>query len=589
MYNSLSLCFFLIPFYTTFIVAQQENSHTQPPIVHKDIVVHVEIPQGDFIHKELLSLHMDHPHAKIVSWQPSIDAVNKYDPLFKEDKKVFDRPFNLTINMNYPDDTHDVNLHVSYYRHSMQGMQEEVIPIHSISIEKNTDIKETNIAIDSTDSCITEMPINNNTVANDDTNNSFSCYVQEMVQKTDNIWLRLLLIALLGMLMSLTPCIYPMIPITIGILQSQSSGSIGRNFLLAGCYSLGIATMFAFLGLLAASTGQMFGAIMSNPLVIISIVGLLIYLAFSMLGFYEMYVPRFMSNNNNKIKNGSLFSVFLFGFISGSVASPCLSPGLILLLTLVTTIKSKFLGFIMLFSFGVGLSIPLLIVGTFSSALNALPRAGMWMVEVKKFFGFMLIGMCFYFLHMIMPWYLLITAVTISSLLTGIFYLYHAHKSNGFIKRLNTALGIICIIATCILTVESYKAFIIRNQCPTNDMIWITEYSCAREKAIAQHKPLLIKVGGPCCSICTAIDNKQFAHKAVLQRIEQSLVAVKINGALMNDEISHIKKTYTIHGFPTILIVDPITETIIKRWESNLYDVDPLLFAQELNEISVVL
>jgi len=582
-YQSLILLFLLSLSLPTFAQPSIPNNH--PAIIQKTVSVDFDVPDGDFIHKEHLSISVDHPHVQIISWQTDIDAITKYDPVFKENKKVFSSPFSLNVVLTHPSDINDAYLHISYYQHSIQAMQEKLAQIVLSQDDAQNETKVTQ-AIDSANAQVYQKATHTSSGKQKNEPTSISCYVQNLVQKTSNVWLRLLLVLLLGLLMSLTPCIYPMIPITVGILQSQGSSSMTRNFLLASCYTLGIATMFALLGLLAASTGQMFGAIMANPIVILCIVVLLAYLAFSMLGFYEMYVPRFMVGNSNQVKNGSPFSVFLFGFISGSVASPCLSPGLILLLTIVTTMKSKLLGFMLLFSFGIGLSLPLLIVGTFSSALNTLPQAGMWMVEVKKLFGIMLIGMCFYFLNMIMPWYMLVLLITICTLLAGLFYLYHAQKSSGFVRRMNSLFGMILIAITIILCAESYKAFMLRDQCPVSNDIWVTEYGCAREKAIALNRPLLMKVGGPCCSMCTAIDNKQFTNNRVRSTLKQSFVPIKINGALINDDVAYIKQHYTIHGFPTILIIDPRSETVIKRWESDLYDVDPEEFAQELKNIS---
>jgi len=565
--------------------AQQVATHTQQQSsAQKTVSIPIEIASGDFIHKDQLLICTDHPHVHIDSWKSTIDPIVMYDPTFNEDKKVFNQPFSIEATLVYPQELDTTHIHISYYRHAKRALQEELIAV-SFTEQKCTEQQQISTAVDSENAQVveqTDVAPESKTPA---PTTSISCYVQNMVQKTDNIWLRILLVLLLGLLMSLTPCIYPMIPITIGILQSQGSQSMLRNFLLAACYTMGIATMFALLGLLAASTGQMFGAIMANPIVILSIVGLLAYLAFSMLGFYEMYVPRFMSGGNNQVKSGSLLSIFLFGVVSGSVASPCLSPGLILLLTIVTALKSKLLGFALLFSFGIGLSLPLLVVGTFSSALNTLPRAGMWMVEVKKFFGVILFGMCFYFLNMILPWHVVILLVTTSTFLFGIFYLYHAQLSTGFIKRTNNLLGMALTAVSIPLCIESYKAFIQRNACPVIHDIWITDYHCAKEKAATHNKPLLMKVGGPCCSMCTAIDEKQFANSRVLSVIERNYVPVKIDGTEISDTVAHIKKTYTIHGFPTILIINPKNEIPIKQWGSNLYDVDPAMLAQELEEI----
>lgn len=570
MVYTIALLTIIMPFYN--------DAHTQT------VSVHLDIPEGDFVHYDHMRIYTDNPNVEVIKWESSQAPIKIEDATFQEEKKVFDRPITLNITLEYPQDVTAAHLHLSYYRHQERTMQEDVLPIALIHHDAAS-VETTSIAIDSEQAQVVEQPP---TAGPQSVSaNTISCYVQNMVEKTNNVWLRILLVLLLGLLMSLTPCIYPMIPITIGILQSQGSTSMLRNFLLALSYTMGIATMFASLGLLAASTGQMFGAIMANPIVILCIVALLAYLAFSMLGFYEMYVPRFMAGSNNQVKSGSLISVFLFGVASGSVASPCLSPGLILLLTIVTALKSKILGFVLLFAFGIGLSLPLLVVGTFSSALNALPRAGVWMVEIKKVFGVMLIGMCFYFLNMIMPWYALLAMITLSTLLFGLFYLHQAQRNSGFVSKTNNLIGMLLIAGTIPLCIETYKAFTRRNLCPVTQDIWNTDYQCARDKAIANNKPILLKVGGPCCSMCTAIDGKQFADTRVLTTLEQQFIPIKVDGSQMNQDVAHIKKTYTILGFPTILAINPHNETIIKKWGGDLYDVDPQKFAQVLEAITV--
>ena len=227
---------------------------------------------------------------------------------------------------------------------------------------------------------------------------SLSKYLQKALRTSESHIFRLFLVFFLGLLMSLTPCIYPMIPITAGILQAQGSSSIGRSFLLAFIYTLGTSTTFATFGLVAALTGHLFGQLLVNPIFMLIIISILVYLGLSMFGLYDMYVPKFMEQTNYHQKKGSLFSVFIFGAISGSIASPCLSPGLALLLSIVATLGNNVLGFLMLFIFGLGLSMPLLIVGTFSNSINMIPQNGPWMVEIKKLFGFMLLAMCVYLL-----------------------------------------------------------------------------------------------------------------------------------------------------------------------------------------------
>ena len=210
----------------------------------------------------------------------------------------------------------------------------------------------------------------------------------------------LLLAFLIGIVTSFTPCIYPMIPITMGILQSQASTSLWRNFLLSTTYVTGIATVYATLGYFAATTTLILGQWLANPIFIGFLVLLFLYLAFSMFGFYEIYMPGFMQQRGTGIKvKGSFFYTFLFGAISGTAASPCLTPALALLLGFVAKRGNPLIGFATLFSFAFGMGLLLIVVGTFSTSLTALPRAGAWMDEIKKFFGFLLIGVSVYFVQ----------------------------------------------------------------------------------------------------------------------------------------------------------------------------------------------
>ena len=205
---------------------------------------------------------------------------------------------------------------------------------------------------------------------------------------------------LIGIAASLTPCIYPMIPITMGILQSQASKSIGRNFLLSTAYVSGMATVYATLGYIAATTTLIVGEWLANPIFIGLLILLFLYLAFSMFGFYEIYIPKFMrSGTSVKGKKGSLLYSFMFGAVSGAAASPCLTPAIALLLGYVAKRGNPIVGFITLFAFSFGMGLLLIIIGTFSNTITSLPRAGAWMNQIKKFFGFLMLGVCIYFLQ----------------------------------------------------------------------------------------------------------------------------------------------------------------------------------------------
>lgn len=395
-----------------------------------------------------------------------------------------------------------------------------------------------------------------------------------------------MLVLLLGILLSLTPCIYPMIPITAGILQSQGSTSILFNFLLALAYTLGIATTFALLGLMAAFSGQLFGSLLAQPVFVIAVVILLAYLALSMFDFYQVYIPTFLQKNNTGMKRGSLISAFLFGAASGTIASPCLSPGLVLLLSIITTLGSKLLGFILLFSFGIGLSLPLLIIGTFSSSLNVLPRAGMWMIEIKQLFGFLLLAMCLYFLKTIVPWDIMLWLISLLVIVAGIFYLYSAqHSTASWWRSIKNLLGMALVASSILLIAKSYQATYMKQLTNTSSHTWEKNYEYALNKAKKEHKKLLVDVGAPYCSLCKAIDSTLFNNDNVIKALN-SIVTVKIDGSdTTNSSSKTVQEQYNIIGFPTILVIDPNTQQVIKQWGGELYERAAHDFIQELKQL----
>ncbi|MBD3273107.1 hypothetical protein GF385_02035 [Candidatus Dependentiae bacterium] len=256
----------------------------------------------------------------------------------------------------------------------------------------------------------------------------------------------ILLAFLIGIITSFTPCIYPMIPITLGILQTQASTSVWRNFLLSTFYVLGISTVYAILGYIAATTTMIFGQWLSNPWLILIVSIFFIYLAFSMFGYYEIKIPKFLTKRENVKVQGSLLYSFLFGMISGTVASPCLTPALAILLGFVTKIGNPIIGFFTLFSFALGIGVLLIAVGTFSTSLNLLPKAGTWMIEIKKFFGFVLLAMCIYLFQPFLGGNAALKLYAILSFIMGIYYFITSKKS-----KIKIIVGIFFILLSIFL------------------------------------------------------------------------------------------------------------------------------------------
>jgi thiol:disulfide interchange protein DsbD len=211
------------------------------------------------------------------------------------------------------------------------------------------------------------------------------------------------LLFLAGVLTSLTPCIYPMIPITAAIVGGQSVGeskpSRARVVLLTFSYVAGLAIVYASLGVVAGVTGTMFGTISTNPWLYFTMANVLVLAALALLDVIPVRVPAgLMQRASTAGTAGRASSAFVMGAVSGLVAAPCGAPVMAAVLTWVTTTQRAFLGFVYLLSFSLGMCALLVLVGLFSGTLTRIPRAGPWMVWVKRGFALIMIGVAEYYL-----------------------------------------------------------------------------------------------------------------------------------------------------------------------------------------------
>jgi len=540
--------------------------------------VKFETSTDEFIYYDSLHLSSSTPDIRLDDWQTNNQPIEQFDKQYKKTKRVFINPFTIKGTATLTTQEPTASLAISYLTNKMNA---PVYKFFKFSYQDNNPTKTTKNKSDfikqETKKTEQETP---SCPAPHQKKRALSDYVQKLIASTTSLWLRLLLVLFLGILMSLTPCIYPMIPITVGLLQSQARKSSLYNFFLALSYTLGIASMFAILGLTAAVTGSLFGKLMSSPIIIILVVLVLLYLALSMFGFYEIKLPRFLTRQQTRLQpTGSLISAFIFGFISGTIASPCLTPGLAFLLTFVAHTSNNMLGFIFMFMFGVGMSIPLLLIGTFSTSLKFIPKTGMWMLEVKKIFGILLLALCFYYLSNILSLTLLMWLIATNLLALGIYYaLTFRQKPDRFTRYFRLAIAIGGLLGS----ISLYFAAVQRTLHPPESLQlihWQTNYAQAIVQAKQAQKVIFIDVGAPYCSICKAIDRCIF-NEPLIASIINKMIPVKID-AVHSPEYEQLAKKFKIIGVPTILAIDPKKETILNRWGAELYTMKK----QEISEI----
>jgi thiol:disulfide interchange protein DsbD len=551
-----------------------------------NVTLTFDLEPKEFVYHDSLLFSVDNPDIALSAYKTTNQPIEKYDEKSKKTKKVFEGSFTLEITASSAKAlSHDSNLHAMYFLNTDGKLTHQVYPLPWPSTGGTNDVPERSAqsAPLQAESCTT--------ISSDSNDQSWSIwsastYVSSMVQRTNSMTVRLIFVFFLGLLLSLTPCIYPMIPITVGILQAQRSSSVIYNFLLSTSYTFGLATTFACFGLIASSMGPLYGTLLVNPLSVLIIVAILLYLAFSMFGWYEIYIPRSLQSSQTT-GNGSLTSAFLFGAASGTIASPCVSPGLALLLSIVATMGNAFMGFLLLFVFGVGLSTPLLIVGTASNSLSMMPKAGMWMVEIKKFFGIMLLGVCFYYISNIVSGPALLLLIALSIGMFGVYYIIKGHSLPSKHKKANhTSLGTIFIIIALVLCAQAAKDYVTQSDDSMADSLWYSNatYQDAVDSALKEHKNLFIDCWAQYCSICKAI-NKTVLSDPALEQVLETYVCIKIDGTNeSNEPFKTLKDRYEIMGFPTLLVVDPTTSTVLKRWSSEVYSMPRSVFAQELKK-----
>ena len=343
-----------------------------------------------------------------------------------------------------------------------------------------------------------------------------------------------------GLALNLTPCVYPVIPLTVSFFGGQSQGQGRRTFLLASIYVLGMATTYSALGVAAALSGRLFGVALQSPWVLGAVALVLVLLAFSMFGYYDIQMPTALMQKAGARKGFA--GAYAMGLLVGVVAAPCVGPVVLGLLAFVAATQDALLGFLFFFVLSLGLGLPFLFLAAFSGRIAALPRAGAWMEGVKKIFGWILLAMAAYFLRTALPGALgawLLPAV----LVVGALAMFLLHKT--------LRVGVRAVVAVLFVAVAVFFAPIGRAE--AEGPAW-APYDAT--KVAAAGKPAVLDFSASWCLPCLELDKKTFSDPRVREALSRrGLYKADMTKAAAADTVA-LSDKFAILGVPTVIFLD---------------------------------
>jgi thiol:disulfide interchange protein DsbD len=377
-----------------------------------------------------------------------------------------------------------------------------------------------------------------------------------------------------GLLLSLTPCVFPMIPILSSIIVSQPSVSMGakKGFLLSLIYVVSMSAAYTIAGVLAALFGANLQASMQNPWVIGLFSAFFVVLALSMFGFYEIKMPGFIQNKLSKksdeAQSQGVVGIAIMGFLSALIVGPCVAAPLAGALMYIGQTGNAFLGGAALFVMSMGMGVPLLIIGT--TAGRYMPRPGVWMQNVTAFFGVMLLGVAIWMLSRIVPsfasMFLWMLLVVCSSVYFGALEPFSA-VTNGWKKLMKSLLFLILLYGIALfvgvlsgatnplsplekLTVHAENPLSLKNEKQSFESVKTLEE--LTQKVQSETRTVMVDFYADWCVNCVEFEQFTFSDPRVRAKLEKALL-LKVDVTHNSNDDKTLQKHFGIYGPPAIL------------------------------------
>jgi thioredoxin:protein disulfide reductase len=357
-----------------------------------------------------------------------------------------------------------------------------------------------------------------------------------------------------GIALNLTPCVYPLIPVTASYFGGRSKSGERQGYLILHgfLYILGISFMNSTLGVTSALTGRLMGSILQHPAVLIFVSSVLFLMALNFFGFWELRIPAFLSPVISKSHTGYTGSLFM-GLILGIVAAPCIGPFIIGLLTMVAQRGDPLYGFLIFFSLSIGLGLPLFFLSMFAGTLGRLPRSGEWLLWIRYLFGWIMLGMAFYFITPVFSRHetgtYILALVTLSAGIHLGFLTTIGQNVRAFVF-LKKFIGVLSVIFTLILVLP------ILLEGP--GVAWKPFSQISLAEAKSSGKPVIIDFYADWCTPCRDLEKKTF-HDQNIVRESEKFIMIKVDVTRKGDQGAiQLLEKYNVKGVPTVIFLDPM-------------------------------
>ncbi|MFZ5440790.1 MAG: protein-disulfide reductase DsbD family protein [Myxococcota bacterium] len=386
-----------------------------------------------------------------------------------------------------------------------------------------------------------------------------------------------------GFLTSLTPCVYPLIPITVGVFGARQADSKGRAMLLTTSYVVGMGAVFSALGVFAALSGRAFGSALGNTWVVVGLAVFMAVLASSMFGAFELALPSSLATKLNGVGGGGIVGAFLMGSVAGFLAAPCTGPVLTGVLAWVSQTRDPVLGAGLLFIYALGIGVPFFLIGVFTVRM---PKSGVWMEWVKSVFGIALLALAFSYLRDAFPVIrdtltamasqlgrtgavTLAAALAFIGVVIGAIHLSFKEGRQWVLK----GAGVAAVLVAFLMRMAAPAAAVERpngdgTPQPHGEFVWAMTFKADQAKsadpfeaALAQAKadckPVLIDFFADWCAACKELDHLTYTAPEVVAEGER-FVKIKVDGTEDHPALDKIYERFGVKGLPTVAFVDPM-------------------------------